>query len=64
MATHWNHKLDFAHVNFASFSLLPAWIRNRSFTIPGLKSRWPESYEKTKLGYEASWAGVFKDQKK
>jgi hypothetical protein len=61
MAIHWNHMLDFAHLNLARFSLLPAWMRNRSCTVPALKTRWPESYEKTALGYEASWAGVFQD---
>jgi hypothetical protein len=61
MAIHWNHLLDFAHLNFARIPLLPAWIRNRSVTIPAFKSQWPESYEKTTLGYEASWAGVFHD---
>jgi hypothetical protein len=64
MAIHWNHMRDFAHQNFSRFSLLPAWVRNRPFKTPALKRQWPESYEKTKLGYEASWAGVFKGQEK
>jgi len=64
MDMRWNHMLDIAHLNFARLSLLQAWVKNRSFTVHDLKRQWPESYEKTKLGYEASWAGVFRDQEK
>jgi hypothetical protein len=64
MAIQWHHMRDFAHQNLSRISLLPAWVRNRPFTIPELKKQWPESYEKTKLGYEASWAGIFEDQEK
>lgn len=64
MTIHWHHMRDFANQNLFRFSLVPAWARKRSFAIPASERQWPESYEKTKLGYEASWAGVFKDYKK
>lgn len=64
MAIHWHYMRDFANQNLFRFSLVPAWVRNRTFMISASERQWPESYEKTTLGYEASWAGVFKDQKK
>jgi hypothetical protein len=67
MAMHWNHLHDFILLNLVRFSPTPGSTRSRIWLpafLNTLNARWPEPYETTALGYEASWAGVFPDRSK
>jgi hypothetical protein len=62
MTMRWNLLYDFVLLNLARRSPLPGGTTSRIFTVHAfLNMRWPEPYETTTLGYEASWAGVFPD---